>query len=114
MPDTRMYSSPLLSVSFFCPIISKLPLSKTLTTWTDTDPVNEFDCAVDPDPVKVFSPLLVNKSAPGIILSTTGGRVTEFALERLLQQGAQLFQRVLQSRLPLPDSQPLDVREYYR
>ena len=35
-------------------------------------------------------------------------------LERLLQQGAQLFQRVLQSRLPLPDSQPLDVREYYR
>ena len=35
-------------------------------------------------------------------------------LERLLQQGTQLFQRVLQSRLPLPDSQPLDVREYYR
>ncbi len=35
-------------------------------------------------------------------------------LERLLQQGAQLVQRVLQSRLPLPDSQPLDVREYYR
>lgn len=35
-------------------------------------------------------------------------------VERLLQQGAQLLQRVLQTRLPLPDTQPMDIRDYYR
>ena len=69
-----MYSSPLFSTKRFWPRISRLPPGRTRTTWTEICPVNELDCAVDPDPVKLRSLLEVkafemrsSRSDPGII-----------------------------------------------
>ena len=84
-PRTRMYSSPLLRVSFFCPWISRLPPGRMRTTETDIRPVSEFDCAAPPvpenacslppaRPSSVSAPEMVESGAPRI-----GGSVTEYS-----------------------------------
>ena len=52
IPLNLMYSDPSVSLSFFCPFISKFPLGYTFTTVADIKPVNEFDWEAEPEPAK--------------------------------------------------------------